>query len=204
VSAIAICLVIGFGGRTLYALGALFSLLVWSTAEGFGGPYAVGVSNIGTAITYVLIFLALIGLHYRAGLVPYSLDYLIERRWPRWQKIAEWSSATEPPPAPEALPPGVQIVAVLGIVVVLALLIAGLPSTLNVKSASPSTAAAAVSPLMLASKEPIQKARDARLPPVAGDGRTATIEVIAEDQKVAIANGVEYQAWTFGGQVPAP
>jgi len=99
VSAIAIALVIGFGGRTLYALGALFSLLVWSTAEGFGGPYAVGVSNIGTAVTYVLIFLALIGLHYRAGLVPYSLDYLIERRWPRWQKVAEWSGASTPPPA---------------------------------------------------------------------------------------------------------
>ena len=88
--------------------------------------------------------------------------------------------------------------------VVLALLIAGLPSTLNVKSASPATAAQAVSPLMLASKDPIAKARDARLPPVAGDGKTATIEVIAEDQKVTIANGVEYQAWTFGGEVPAP
>ena len=204
VSAIAIALLIGFGGRTLYALGALFSLLVWSTAEGFGGPYAVGVSNIGTAITYVLLFVALIGLHYRAGLVPYSLDYLIERRWPRWQRIAEWSNATTPPPPPPALPPGVQITAIVGIVVVLALLIAGLPSTLNVKSASPTTAAAAVSPLMLASKEPIAKTRDARLPPLAGDGQTATIEVIAEDTKVSIANGVEYQAWTFGGVVPAP
>ncbi len=204
VSAIAIALVIGFGGRTLYALGALFSLLVWSTAEGFGGPYAVGVSNIGTAITYVLIFLALIGLHYRAGLVPYSLDYLIEQRWPRWQKVAEWSGASAPPPAPAALAPGVQISALIAIVVLLTLLIAGLPSTLNVKSASPTTAAAAVSPLMLAAKEPIQQARDARLPPVAGDGKTATIEVIAEDKKVTIANGVEYQAWTFGGEVPAP
>ncbi len=204
VSAIAIALLIGFGGRTLYALGALFSLLVWGTAEGFGGPYSVGVSNIGTAVTYVLIFLALIGLHYRAGLVPYSLDYLIERRCPRWQKVAEWSSASAPPPAPAALAPGVQISAIIAIVVLLTLLIAGLPSTLNVKSASPTTAAAAVSPLMLASKEPIQQARDARLPPVAGDGKTATIEVIAEDKKVTIANGVEYQAWTFGGEVPAP
>lgn len=204
VSAIAISLLIGFGGRTLFAIGALFSLLVWSTAEGFGGPYAVGVSNIGTAIIYVLLFVALIGLHYRAGPVPYSLDYLIARRWPRWQKIAEWSNATTPPPAAEVLPPGAQIASVLAIVVLLTLLIAGLPSTLNVKSASPETAAQAVSPLMLAAKGPIEQARDARLPPLAGDGKTALIEVTAEDKKVSIANGVEYQAWTFGGTAPAP
>ncbi|CBL44768.1 Hypothetical protein HDN1F_11850 [gamma proteobacterium HdN1] len=199
----ALALLVGFGGKTLYLLGALFSLLIWSTAEGFGGPYTVGVSNIGTAITYVLIFFALIGLHYRTGFVPYSLDYLIERRWPAWQRIAEWNEATTPPPQPETLPPGIQIGAILGILALLVLLIAGLPSTLNVKSATPETAAAAVSPLMLAAKTPLASARDARLPPVL-EGEQVVVDVIAEDKQIAIANGVDYQAWTFGGVVPGP
>src|SRR5574337_2039375 len=76
---LAFALIAGLGRRTLYVLGALFSLLVWSTAGGFGGPYTVGATNTGTAISYVLIFIALIGLDYRAGFIPYSLDYLIER-----------------------------------------------------------------------------------------------------------------------------
>ena len=48
----------------------------------------------------------------------------------------------------------------------MALLLAGLHSALNVKSAGPQTAAAAVSPLSLASPQPIKAARDARLPPL--------------------------------------
>jgi len=36
-TALALALVLGFARKTVYLLGALFSLLVWSTAEGFGG-----------------------------------------------------------------------------------------------------------------------------------------------------------------------
>ncbi|MGH8798205.1 MAG: hypothetical protein ACREXI_14180, partial [Caldimonas sp.] len=55
--------------------------------------------------------------------------------------------------------------------------------------------------LSLASKEPINKARDARLPPLtAGPSFDVTIE--STDKTVSIANGVEYQAWTFGDEVP--
>ncbi|HET7675057.1 MAG TPA: nitrite reductase, partial [Gammaproteobacteria bacterium] len=60
---IAFALLTGFARRILYVGGALFSLLIWSTAEGFGGPYTVGATNMGTSISYVLIFIALIGIN---------------------------------------------------------------------------------------------------------------------------------------------
>jgi len=88
---LAIALLLGFARKTTYVLGALLSLLIWATAEGFGGPYTVGATNMGTALTYVLIFLLLIGINYRGGTSPYSVDYLIERRWPGWRRVAEWS-----------------------------------------------------------------------------------------------------------------
>lgn len=201
---LAFALITGLGRRTLYVLGALFSLLVWSTAEGFGGPYTVGATNTGTAISYVLIFIALIGLDYRAGFIPYSLDYLIERRWPKWQLITEWSRSLQPPQVREALPWRVQVPAMAGIVVLLVLLLLGLHSAFNVKSASPAAAAAAVSPLALASSAPIATARDARLPPLIGTGNSVNVDLVATDKNVAIASGVDYQAWTFGDSVPGP
>ncbi|HEX7340874.1 MAG TPA: multicopper oxidase domain-containing protein [Rhodanobacteraceae bacterium] len=203
-SVIAFALLVGLGRKTLYVAGALFSLLVWSTAEGFGGPYTVGGANMGTAISYVLIFVALIGLDYRAGFIPYSLDYLIERRWPAWQRIAEWKRGTALPPTRAALSWRVQVPAMLGVVVLLVLLLLGLHSTMHVKSPSPVTAAAAVSPLSLASTAPINATRDARLPPLIGTGQNVSVHLVVTDKNVAIASGVDYQAWTYGGTVPGP
>jgi nitrite reductase (NO-forming) len=48
-TAIAIGLLLGFARRITYFAGALFSLLIWSTAEGFGGPYTSGATNVGPA-----------------------------------------------------------------------------------------------------------------------------------------------------------
>ncbi|HEX7338574.1 MAG TPA: multicopper oxidase domain-containing protein [Rhodanobacteraceae bacterium] len=203
-SIIALALLTGFARRSIYVFGAIFSLLVWSTAEGFGGPYAVGATNLGTAISYVLIFVALIGLDYRAGFVPYSLDYVIERRWPRWSVIAEWRREAMVPAAPRVLPWRVQVPAMAAIVVLLVFLIGGLHSAFNVKSASPVAAAAAVSPLALAETGPMEHVRDARLPPLIGTGDSVDVHLVASDDKVSIANGVDYDAWTFGGTVPGP
>ena len=203
-SVLAFTLLAGFGRRTLYVLGALFSLLVWSTAEGFGGPYTVGAANMGTAISYVLIFVALIGLDYRAGFIPYSLDYLIERRWPKWQLVTEWRRDATAPRVPIVLPWRVQVPAMAGIVVLLVLLLLGLHSAFNVKSPSPTAAAAAVSPLSLASSAPIATARDARLPPLIGNGETVNVHLVVSDEKVVIAGGIDYMAWTYGGTVPGP
>jgi nitrite reductase (NO-forming) len=65
-------------------------------------------------------------------------------------------------------------------------------------------AAAAVSPLSLASNKPIATARDARLPPLIGTGDSVSVHLVASDKSVEIASGVNYQAWTFGGTVPGP
>lgn len=201
-TALALALLLGFARKVTYVVGILFSLLVWSTAEGFGGPYSVGANNIGAAISYVLIFAALIVINLRAGPSPYSLDYLIEGRWPGWRKFSEWN-ANAPLGQVKRLPWRVQTPALAGVLLLVALLLAGLHSALNVKSASPEAAAAAVTPLSLASTQPIGKARDARLPPLpAGD--SAEVNISVSDDTVEIASGVRYQAWTFGKSVPGP
>ena len=93
---LALALLFGVARKTTYIVGILFSLLIWSTAEGFGGPYSVGASNIGAALSYVLIFAALIVINVRSGPSPYSLDYLIEKRWPAWRKLSEWNDSVAP------------------------------------------------------------------------------------------------------------
>jgi nitrite reductase (NO-forming) len=183
-------------------LGALFSLLIWATAEGFGGPYTVGATNMGTAITYVLVFLLLIGINYRSGTSPYSVDYLIERRWPAWRRVAEWSHGV-PLHAPNRSSVAAQVTAIVGIALLVFFLIGGLQSTMHVAAPTPSAAAAAVSPLTLASKEPVNSARDARLPPLT-PGDSVDINIESTDTTVSIASGVQYQAWTFGNEVPGP
>ncbi|MGH8415139.1 MAG: multicopper oxidase domain-containing protein [Gammaproteobacteria bacterium] len=202
-TALALALILGLARKTVYVIGALFSLLIWSTAEGFGGPYTVGATNMGSAIAYVLIFVALISINTRGGTSPYSLDYYIEKRWPRWRRIAEWSSDTQLRTA-QPISWRVQGPALAGIVILVILLLLGLHSALNVKSPSPTAAAAAVSPLSLASSEAITPTRDARLPPLIGTGDSASVNIVASDDTVAIASGVDYQAWTFGGTVPGP
>lgn len=39
--------------------GALLALVIWSTAEGFGGPYQAGSTDIGSAVIYALVFAGL-------------------------------------------------------------------------------------------------------------------------------------------------
>lgn len=135
-TALALALLFGFARKTTYVAGALFSLLIWSTAEGFGGPYAVGATNMGAGIAYVLIFIALIAINYRGGTSPYSIDYLIERRWPAWRRIAEWSAPGETRVAAQPVSWRIQGPVLIGIAVLAFFLIAGFYSTLNVKGRS--------------------------------------------------------------------
>jgi len=57
---IAISLILGLFTRWACYGGILLSLVIWSTAEGLGGPYVAGSTDIGSAIIYVLVFAALI------------------------------------------------------------------------------------------------------------------------------------------------
>ncbi len=199
---LAFALLFGFARRTAYVLGALFSLLIWSTAEGFGGPYTVGAANMGTALTYVLVFLLLIGMNYRGGTSPYSVDYLIERRWLGWSHIAEWSHGVPLRPVRPSSA-AAQVTAIIGIALLVFFLIGGLHSTVHVAAPTPTAAAAAVSPLSLASKQPVPKARNATLPPLT-PGNSVDVNIESTDTTVSIASGVEYKAWTFGDEVPGP
>ena len=201
-TAIALGLLFGFARKTLYVAGALFSLLVWSTAEGFGGPYTVGATNMGAGIIYVLVFIALLVINSNSGPSPYSVDYYIEQGWPGWRRISEWRSDARPAVV-HPVPWRVQGPALLGIALLVFFLVAGLHSSLNVRSPTPTNAAAAVSPLSMASSAPIPQARDARLPPLPA-GHSVDLNIEATDKSVTIASGVQYQAWTFGGSVPGP
>lgn len=63
-SLLALSLLIGRGLRLSLPLGALYSLAVWTTAEGWGGPYTsagTGVRGnvVGNVIIYVIVFLYL-------------------------------------------------------------------------------------------------------------------------------------------------
>ncbi len=40
--------------------GILLSLMIWSIVEGFGGPYGPGSTDVGAAIMYAFIFVAII------------------------------------------------------------------------------------------------------------------------------------------------
>ncbi len=201
---IALGLLLGLARKSIYVLGIVFSLLIWSTAEGFGGPYTAGATDIGPAPIYVLVFVALLVLSWVRGKTPYSLDYYIERRWPGWRSVAEWAPPERLERTPPPMPWPQQGVAIAGIVIALVLLLGSLQSAVNASSPTPSNAAAAVTPLSLASSTPEPAARDASLPPLLGTGNSVSVTITSTDAVVTIANGVSYQAWTFNGTVPGP
>jgi uncharacterized membrane protein YphA (DoxX/SURF4 family) len=86
---IAVALIAGFAGKLTYLSAIGFSLLIWSTAEGFGGPYTSGASDIGTALIYAVVFAGLLALSYYAGPARYSADYYLEKKIGWWWKVAE-------------------------------------------------------------------------------------------------------------------
>ena len=64
-------------------------MLIWTTAEGFGGPCTAGASDIGTAIIYAVVFAGLLALSYYAGPARYSADHYLEKRIGWWWKVAD-------------------------------------------------------------------------------------------------------------------
>ncbi len=56
---VAIGLIFGVFSNLTNVGGALLTLVIWSTAEGFGGPYVPGSADIGSAIIYTLVFAGL-------------------------------------------------------------------------------------------------------------------------------------------------
>jgi nitrite reductase (NO-forming) len=82
-------LIVGFLRKPVYIVGILYSLMIWGVAEGFGGPYGPGSTDIGTAVIYAFVFVAMIIAEKSAKFGDYSLDALIIRRWNNWKRLSE-------------------------------------------------------------------------------------------------------------------
>jgi uncharacterized membrane protein YphA (DoxX/SURF4 family) len=102
--ALGLALLFGFMRKIAYIGGVVLGLLIWAVPEGFGGPYQTGAggTDIGTGIIYAIAFLGLIVINAMYGPSRFSLDFYIERKFPRWAKLAEFGS---PPSAGTAEPP---------------------------------------------------------------------------------------------------
>jgi len=101
---IALAVIAGFARKLTYSAAIMLSFLIWSTAEGFGGPYTSGSADIGTAIIYVLVFAGLLSFSYYEGTAKYSADAYLERRISWWHRIAEVEGRRNRPAAPTAVP----------------------------------------------------------------------------------------------------
>ncbi len=97
---IAVALITGFARKLSYIAAIVFSLLIWATAEGFGGPYTSGAADIGTAVIYAVVFAALLALSYYAGPARYSADYYLEKKISWWWRLAELRRPAPPLAAP--------------------------------------------------------------------------------------------------------
>lgn len=66
-TAIAVTLILGILTNLSTIGGAVLALMIWSTAEGFGGPYQAGSTDVGSAVIYALVlaglFLSQAGLY---------------------------------------------------------------------------------------------------------------------------------------------
>lgn len=82
---VAIGLVFGLFSNLTYVLGALLTLVIWTTAEGFGGPYVAGSTDIGGAIIYVIVFGA---LFVSAAGLYLGLDRRLTPKLGRWSFLA--------------------------------------------------------------------------------------------------------------------
>ena len=58
-TALALALILGVLSNLADLGGVLLALVIWSTAEGLGGPYKAGSTDVGASIIYVLVFVAL-------------------------------------------------------------------------------------------------------------------------------------------------
>lgn len=85
---IAAGLIFGVARGSIYFLGGVASVGIWAVAEGFGGPYGSGSTDIGAGVMYAVEFLALYGLDTLARRA-WTLDERIEQRVSWWRTIAE-------------------------------------------------------------------------------------------------------------------
>jgi nitrite reductase (NO-forming) len=134
---LALGLLFGLGRKWIYVLGAAFTFIIWSVPQGLGGPYAPGKVDIDSGLIYMLVFVSLIVIDSALGRSPYSVDYYIERRFPKWRLVAELAPPAVLAQEPARLPWATQIPIIIAVLIFLLLILAILTDTLNL--AAPGT-----------------------------------------------------------------
>ena len=109
---VALAVILGFARKVSYITAAAFSVVIWAAAEGFGGPYGSGASDIGTAIIYALVFMCLLTLAAYTGTDRYSADYYLEQKISWWHKVAEVGRPVQQQPVPAAVVPAQRSTAI--------------------------------------------------------------------------------------------
>lgn len=84
-TAIALGLIFGVFSNLTNLGGALLSIVIWSTAEGFGGPYSPGSTDIGSAVIYALVFA---GLFFANAGLTIGLDRWLSPKLGGWSFLA--------------------------------------------------------------------------------------------------------------------
>ncbi len=84
---LALALILGFARKLSYLGGGLFFFIVWSVAEGFGGPYTLMSTDVGAAIIYVFVLACLALIDYYAGENSLSLDNYLSKKINWWHFI---------------------------------------------------------------------------------------------------------------------
>jgi uncharacterized membrane protein YphA (DoxX/SURF4 family) len=102
---VALAVILGFARKVSYIAAAVFCVVIWAAAEGFGGPYGSGASDIGTAIIYALVFMCLLTLAAYTGTDRYSADYYLEKKISWWWRVAEVGRPIQVQLVPAALVP---------------------------------------------------------------------------------------------------
>ncbi len=95
--ALAAALLVGFARKIAYFAGLFAAVFLWIVPEAFGGPFVLGAFSLGPGIVYAIGLLALIALNATYGADRFTLDGLIERRFPAWARLAEISVGLIPP-----------------------------------------------------------------------------------------------------------
>lgn len=84
-TALAVALVFGILSNIADLGGVMLAFVIWSTAEGFGGPYKAGSTDIGASIIYVLMF---VGLFLSQSGLHLGLDRRLTPMLGRWGWLA--------------------------------------------------------------------------------------------------------------------
>jgi uncharacterized membrane protein YphA (DoxX/SURF4 family) len=92
-TALAISLIFGICVNLSTICGVLFTFVIWSVPEGFGGPYKAGATDIGTAIIYLFVFVALF-------LSQAGMRFGVDRRLTPWLGRWGWLASGPVAPAP--------------------------------------------------------------------------------------------------------